>query len=82
MPYITQEARKALDTGDVPAEVAGELNYLITQLVYDYIKRNGKSYSVLNEVVGVLECAKLELYRRVIVPYENSKLSLNGDAYT
>lgn len=31
MPYITQSARKALDTGDVTPDTAGELNYLVTK---------------------------------------------------
>ena len=31
-------------------------------------------YAHLNEVVGVLECAKLELYRRVASPYEDQML--------
>ena len=31
--------------------------------------------------MGVLECAKLEAYRRIAVPYEDSKVVANGDLY-
>ena len=32
--------------------------------------------------MGALECAKLELYRRVAAPYEDVKIMENGDVYT
>ena len=32
-------------------------------------------------LIGVLECAKLELYRRVAAPYEDDKIDENGDVY-
>jgi len=35
----------------------------------------------INEVIGVLECAKLELYRRVAAPYEERKRIENGEVY-
>ena len=81
MPYITVEARARLNQGGKP-ETAGELNYAITRLVDDYLIQKGSiRYAHLNEVIGVLECAKLELYRRVAVPYEDKKLSETGDVY-
>jgi len=80
MPYIDAQSRSAMDAGMRP-ENAGELNYLITQLIDQYLGES-LSYSTLNEVIGVLECAKLELYRRLAAPYEDRKLALNGDAYT
>ena len=36
----------------------------------------------MNEAIGVLECAKLELYQRVIADYENEKMRVNGDVYS
>jgi len=33
-------------------------------------------------VTGVLECAKLELYRRIAAPYEDTKIEENGDVYS
>ena len=39
------------------------------------------SYSRINELIGVLECAKIELYRRIAAPYEDDKSRINGDVY-
>ena len=76
MPYIPEYKRD----GFSPATV-GQLNFKVTELVGEYIKTSGLSYSAINEAIGVLECAKLELYRRIATPYEDKKLGLNGDVY-
>jgi hypothetical protein len=81
MPYITAESREQLDKGGKPS-TAGELNYAITRLVDDYlILKGGIRYGHVNEVIGALECAKLELYRRIAAPYEDKKLDETGDVY-
>ena len=81
MPYIEAEARERVDAGGAP-ESAGELNYAITRLVDAYlVARGGLRYAHLNEVVGALECAKLELYRRLAGPYEDAKRRETGDVY-
>lgn len=80
MPYINQEARARLDGGEEPDD-AGELNYAITRLVDAYITRKGVRYAYMNEAIGALECAKLELYRRVAAPYEDRKIEESGDVY-
>jgi hypothetical protein len=41
----------------------------------------GLSYKNINQAIGALECAKLELYRRVAAPYEDKKALINGDVY-
>lgn len=80
MPYIPQQARGELGEGGYPV-TAGELNYSITNLIVEYLGLIGPDYEAINSVIGVLECAKLELYRRVAVPYENRKCAENGDVY-
>ena len=60
---------------------AGVLNYCISALLNEVLKTNGISYRNINELIGVLECAKLELYRRVASPYEDDKIHSNGDVY-
>ena len=81
MPYIEVKARERIDRGGAP-ETAGELNYAITRLVDAYLARlGGVRYAHLNEVVGALECAKLELYRRLAAPYEDGKMRETGDVY-
>ncbi len=82
MPYVEPTDRARLDAGG-PAESAGELNYLISRLIDAYLARaDGVRYARLNEAVGALECAKLELYRRIAAPYEDAKRAQNGDVYT
>ena len=86
MPYISKSDRDDLKQKIVYAgrsiDNPGELNYLITLLVNEYLYNKGKSYTSINEVIGVLECSKLELYRRIASPYEDSKIQQNGDVYT
>jgi hypothetical protein len=83
MPYIKLEDRKKftqllLDLG-VLIKSEGELNYCISILLLMYMASRDKSYSLLNKIMGVLECAKLEFYRRFVVPYEDEKIRENGD---
>lgn len=59
----------------------GTLNYLVTSLLDAYLGDSPR-YSDFNAAVGVLECAKLELYRRRTAPYEDGKRAENGDVYS
>lgn len=80
MPYITQTNRAVYDTNlnaIIPCNT-GELNYCITRLIENYLQED-RSYAYINSVVGALECAKLEFYRRLAAPYENQKAFENGD---
>lgn len=79
MPYIVSTRRLPARLGD-PKD-AGELNYKLTMIVLDYIGKRGVSYAVLNEVVGVLECVKQELYRKKVSPYEEKKAAENGEIF-
>ncbi len=85
MPYINQSDREYLEhfirciTGPCPARTVGELNYIITRLLVHWMKP--LSYGVINSAIGVLECCKLELYRRLAVDYEISKCKENGDVF-
>ena len=86
MPYIKAEKRKkyAKAIGELtkilkslpPEEIDGELNYVVTKLLKAVYPLR---YFNINKAVGVLECIKLEYYRRVAVPYEDSKILKNGD---
>lgn len=81
MPYIKEADRKRIhDGGDLP-KTAGELNYMLTLMCKLYLQTNGTSYAKINDIVGALEGAKLEFYRRVAAPYEDQKIKENGDVY-
>lgn len=84
MPYIKAERRAQLypqlkDYTNTP----GELNFVITKLCLNHLRaqRKEKSYEGYNEVMGVLECVKQELYRREIGNYESLKMQENGDVF-
>ena len=90
MPYISQKDRDSLEHQLMALSVrlttredglTGRLNYTISSLINRILEEKGMSYSAANEIIGVLECAKLELYRRVIAPYEDEKIDENGDVY-
>ena len=79
MPYVDQRAREGLAITNKPMTPGG-LNYLITKMCLEFVAPN-KTYDGYNEVIGVLECAKLEFYRRAVAVYEDLKKELNGDVY-
>lgn len=81
MPYLDQAIRASLDDGR-KAQKGGELNYLISKLINDFVAMRGLSYSVINEAIGALECAKLEAYRKVAGNYEDKKEIENGTVWT
>jgi uncharacterized protein DUF6899 len=78
MPYITRKDRaRAEHTPTTP----GELNFALTRLVLGYMERTAPSYARYNDVIGALECCKLELYRRKCAHYEDGAIKRNGDVY-
>jgi len=62
------------------ADDVGALNFQITTLIDEWLCGDVR-YESINAAIGVLECAKLELYRRIAAPYEDKKIALNGDVY-
>lgn len=62
-------------------ENAGELNYLMTLIVDEYITKQGLRYNTIAEVVGALNGCLTEFNRRVVGPYEDLKIKENGDCY-
>jgi len=85
MPYISKENRTRFDeiVDKFVAELrndlsSGDLNYLLSSFIWKLFQNN-LSYSSINQLIGVLECVKLEFYRRQAAPYEDIKLETNGD---
>lgn len=87
MPYISKERRRRVDLeidallDEIEAYIPkddrdGTLNYIITRLIKALYEPSYKQY---NAAIGVLECTKLELYRRIIAQYEDIKIKENGD---
>lgn len=82
MPYLKAEDKERLTLNGEYPKNAGELNYEFTTLALEYFRSNGARYQQINDVVGALEGAKLEFYRRVAAPYEDKKIVENGDVYS
>lgn len=85
MPYIPTGDRLQLDyviklllDSNGTDTFKGRFNYLIHKLAKEYIARYGQRYEVYQRMIGELECAKLELYRKQTAPYEDVKESENG----
>ncbi len=91
MPYIKQSDRPVLDKGiEELTKVltdstivgqrakAGALNYIVSKLIIAVIE-DDKRYDTMNSMIGMLECCKIELYRRIIGNYENEAIDKNGD---
>ncbi len=87
MPYILKEKRTTLDPAirqlaDAfikladDGNFAGNLNYTITKLLFTLYPE--PNYQRFNDMVGALECCKLELYRKKVSPYEDLKEQENG----
>lgn len=79
MPYI-EKSRRPMVLRDGPG-TAGELNYALTLVIRSYLKAKGLQYQTCNDIVGALEGCKVEFQRRVVAPYEDSKIKANGDVY-
>lgn len=93
MPYIKQEYRHNLNklaedvvteliklNNDESTEYAGNFNFFVSSVINKLLYKN-LSYSMINELIGALECTKLELYRRMASPYEDKKSKDNGEVY-
>ena len=87
MPYIKQNRREGIDLElgadrlDWSPSDAGDLNFVVSTFIQNRLKDKGLRYAIVNEMIGALECCKLELYRLVAAPYEDEKLEENGRVY-
>ncbi len=88
MPYIDETKRSDYDT-EVLCLVAalktgghqdGDLNYVISAICHKWILTHpeGLCYGTISDIVKALECAKLEFYAQVALPYEEVKKEENG----
>ena len=81
MPYIKQENREIMTNSIFHLNIAfdeigltGNLNYVL----YNLAKRHCTNYASFAAFVGELESAKLEIYRKLVAPYEEIKEKENG----
>ena len=81
MPYIEEEYKDEIDEGRYPHYLR-ELAYKLTKVIKDYVdgfdKIRADDYL---GIIGTIEGVKLEMWRRLFVPYEDKKKEINGDVY-
>lgn len=94
MPYIKKEFRDELTPlidalsqkineihAANPAQTRdGLLNFSVTETLNQVYP--DARYTDMNELIGMLECCKLEYYRKTIAPYEDLKEAENGAVRT
>ncbi len=90
MPYIQQNYRneltplidalsekiKELHAANPAQTRDGLLNFSLTEVLNQVFP--DARYTDYNEIIGFLECCKLEYYRKKIAPYEDLKERENG----
>lgn len=86
MPYILNNQRPDVDSKMEPLleyikklpmeEQDGVLNYSVTRIIKHVYPRK---YFHYNRALGVLSAIAHELYRHIIGPYEDEKITENGD---
>lgn len=86
MPYIKKEERPAVDKllnplikhlQSLPIERQdGNLNYAVTKIIKNLYPQK---YFHYNRALGVLTAITHELYRKIIGPFEDTKIKENGD---
>jgi len=82
MPYINKVSREYLDSYivDISKGISstGDFTYCIFKLMKILCEKE-KNFAKLSSLIGGLECAKTEFYRRIVAPYEDEKIKENGD---
>ena len=79
MPYIQKTNRSELQLDDIQMVNAGELQYVIAEVIAQFMEDKPHRYQTMNDVMGALNGANLEFYRRVVAPYEDECIEKNGD---
>jgi len=83
MPYIQKFkkdilSRKIKNLMKDHMDTPGEVTFAIYKIILEYSKKN-PCYSTFAICTGILDCTKLEFYRKIVAPYEEKKIKENGD---
>lgn len=85
MPYIKEAIKETIDLPYVRDD--GQLTYVIDKMAEELLSQkcdydwDNLSYAMVAQVVGDIECAKLEFARRILFLLEDRKLVENGDCF-
>lgn len=84
MPYVEDDKKIKVDLAihDLVSNIkfysVGQINYALSKILIAY---DPQHYLDHNTLIGLLECVKLEYWRRMVVPYEEKKRQINGDIF-
>lgn len=89
MPYVDRASRERIIHSDQHGanirldeiRTVGEVNFAIAVIARHYLAHHGTRYATFNDLIGALEAAKLEIYRRLVVPYEEDRMQHNEDVF-
>lgn len=85
MPYVSPTSREGVPVPYVAED--GELAYLIAKAADEFLyvlagRNSGQiRFEHIARVLGIIEAAKMEVYRQVAVPYEDRKLAEHGTVF-
>lgn len=80
MPYIKGViTRDQLLIAEEFPENCGELNFKLHDVINDYLTIRKLSYQTINDIEGAFQQVLREFNRRIVVPYEDTKIKENGD---
>jgi len=89
VPYIDPGSRRQIDPELYPLidrlkrrtregkDRNGEVVYVLYKILVEIYGQG--NFEIKSNALKALESAKLEYYRRLMVPYENQKIQENGD---
>jgi hypothetical protein len=80
MPYIQEAEKERLAKGE-PIQTAGNLTYLLQQLIRQYWTNSPQNYATIAEILGSLRGAEFDFERRIVKDYEIKKREANGDVW-
>ena len=90
MPYIHPADRQQYEpiiaslvaamAGREPRQALGDLNYVVFAAVRRYLDDGRMTYANASALLGTMDCCRMEIYRRLIAPYEDTKRQEHGDA--
>lgn len=82
MPYIKENDRDffnpSLDEIVDSIQNPGDVCYCVYYMLKKVFEKD-KKFKTISSLIGEIECAKMEFYRRIVVPYEDKKIIENGD---
>jgi len=88
MPYLKPEDKNNFTNSHAVTEYmsglsaqdfAGHVNYLNYLAIKKWIAKNEGRYWIFALFIGTLICCVLEIYRRLVAPYEDKAIEKNGD---